>query len=121
VFPNGGAQISSRPHRPGVFYDDASGPTLERLCARLAEILGQPYTPRYLPYPVVFAAATTLQAAWSLFRLRGAPLILTNDVKAFGSRWQFSNKKLRHLGWAPRIGIDEGMEQAFAYFRDHGT
>jgi len=102
-----------------LVHDDASGPTLERLCARLAEILGRPYKPRHVPYAVVFAAAATLQAVWSLGRLQGAPLLLTNDVKSFGYRWQFSNKKLRHLGWAPRIGIDEGMEQAFAYFRDH--
>jgi nucleoside-diphosphate-sugar epimerase len=104
-----------------LVHDDASGPTLERLCARLAEILEQPFKPRYLPYAVVYAAAAALQFAWNVLPLKGPPLILTNDIKAFGYRWTFSNKKLRQLGWSPRIGIDEGMEQAFAYFRDVGS
>ena len=61
------------------------------------------------------AVDKTLIESWT-FRLKGAPPVLTNDVKSFGFRFRFSNAKLRALGWAPRIGIAEGMEQAFAYF-----
>jgi len=116
--------VSADPRAIGQGYlvhDDASGPTLERLCARLADILGKPFKPRHVPYAIVYAAAATLQSVWRTFNLKGAPLIFTNDIKAFGYRWTFSNKKLRQLGWSPRIGIDEGMEQAFAYFRDVGS
>jgi nucleoside-diphosphate-sugar epimerase len=98
-----------------LVHDDADGPTLEEVCARLAAILGRPFTPRHVPYPVALAAAATLQGAWRLLRLRGAPPLLTNDVKSFGFRFRFSNAKLRALGWSPRIGIAAGMEQAFAY------
>ncbi|MEO8602409.1 MAG: NAD-dependent epimerase/dehydratase family protein [bacterium] len=104
-----------------LVHDDTSGPSLERLCARLAEVLELPFKPRHVPYAVVYAAAATLQLAWTLLPLQGAPLILTNDIKAFGYRWQFSNKRVRHLGWSPSISIDEGMDQAFAYFREHGA
>ena len=99
-----------------LVHDDADGPTLEEVCARLAAILGRPLTPRYVPYAVALAAAAALQGVWRVLRLKGAPPVLTNDVKSFGFRFRFSNAKLRALGWAPRIGIAEGMEQAFAYF-----
>jgi 2-alkyl-3-oxoalkanoate reductase len=100
-----------------LVHDDADGPTLEQVCARLAEIVGKPFTPRYVPYAVAAAAAAAAQLAWSALPLQGAPPILTNDVKSFGHRWRFSNAKLRALGWTPRIGIDAGMQQAFDYFR----
>lgn len=99
-----------------LVHDGGGGPTLEEVCARLAAILGRPFRPRYVPYGVALAAAAALQGAWRLFRLRGSPPLLTNDVKSFGFRWEFSTRRLRDLGWAPRVGLDEGMAQAFAYF-----
>ena len=98
-------------------HDDADGPTLEEICARLAPIARQaahaalrpvrasPAPPRRPP-----------RAPGASFRLKGAPPVLTNDVKSFGFRFRFSNAKLRALGWTPRIGIAEGMDEAFAYF-----
>ena len=99
-----------------LVHDDADGPTLEELCARLAAVVGRPLRPRYVPYAVALAAAAALQGVWRVARLKGAPPVLTNDVKSFGFRFRFSNAKLRALGWSPRVGIAEGMEQAFAYF-----
>ena len=100
-----------------LVHDDADGPTLEQVCTELAESLGRPFRPRHVPYAVARAAAAALQGVWSALRLSGAPLLLTNDVKSFGHRWRFSNAKLRGLGWTPRIGIEDGMRQAFDYFR----
>jgi nucleoside-diphosphate-sugar epimerase len=103
-------------------HDHADGPTLEEVCARLAELLGKPFAPRYVPYGVALAAAATAQAAWRVLRLRGAPPVLTNDVKSFGFPWRFAGDKLgRELGWTPRVGIDDGMARAFEYFRDHAA
>ncbi len=99
-----------------LVHDDADGPTLEEVCARLAEILAVPFRPRYVPYPVALAAAAALQAAWRVLPLRGAPPLLTNDVKSFGRRWRFSNARLRALGWTPRLRTADGMAQAFAWF-----
>jgi nucleoside-diphosphate-sugar epimerase len=112
---------SSHPAAIGQGYlvhDGASGPTLEDVCARLAELLGKPFAPRYVPYGVALAAAAGAQGLWRLLRLRGTPPVLTNDVKSFGFQWQFAGDKLqRELGWSPRVGIGDGMERAFAYFR----
>ena len=113
------ALVSRAPAAVGQGYlvhDDADGPTLEQISARLASLLGKQLTPRYVPYRVIYAAAALAQGSWRVLRLKGAPPILTADVKAFGYRFRLSNAKLRALGWTPRIGIEEGMEQAFAYF-----
>jgi nucleoside-diphosphate-sugar epimerase len=99
-----------------LVHDGGGGPTLEELCARLAQIVGKPYRPRYVPYGVALGLASVLQGVWRLFGLRGFPPLMTGDVKAFGFRWEFSNARLRELGWAPRVGLEEGMRQAFAYF-----
>jgi nucleoside-diphosphate-sugar epimerase len=99
-----------------LVHDDADGPTLEEVGARLAALLGRPARPRYVPYGVAFAAAAAAQAVWRLCRLRGAPPVLTADVKAFGFRFRFATAKIRALGWTPRVGIVDGMHDAFAYF-----
>ena len=99
-----------------LVHDDADGPTLEELCGRLAAAVGRPFRPRYVPYGAALAGAALLQGVWRGLRLKGAPPLLTNDVKSFGHRFRFSNAKLRALGWTPRIGIDEGMQQAHAWF-----
>ena len=47
---------------------------------------------------------------------------MTNDVKAFGSQWRFSNDKARReLGWSPRVAIADGMNAALEYLRVSGT
>lgn len=101
-----------------LVHDDADGPTLEEVSARLATILRKPFKPRYVPYAAAFAAAAAAQAAWTILPLKGSPPVLTADVKAFGYPFRLSNARLRALGWTPRIGIAEGMEQAFAYFAE---
>jgi 2-alkyl-3-oxoalkanoate reductase len=99
-------------------YDGDDGPTLQEVCARIAGVLGRRPPRLHLPYGVAFAAATLSQWVWDLLSLRGAPLLLTADVKAFGSTWRFSNAKLRReLGWSPRVSTADGMDAALEYFR----
>jgi len=112
---------AERPEAVGqgyIVHDDTDGPTLEELCAAIAEALGVPPPRRHLPYGLVHAAARTLQALW---RLRGAsspPPLLTVDVKAFGMQFHLSSAKIRRdLGWAPRVPGDEGMRRALAGLR----
>lgn len=117
-------RVASAPSAVGEGYlvhDDAEGPTLEDVCARLAAILGKPFVPRYVPYGVMYAAAVATAAVWRVLRLRGGPPVLTADVKAFGVPFRFSTAKVRTLGWRPAIGIEAGMDQAFAWFARHVT
>jgi len=101
-----------------LIYDEDDGPTLETVCGRIAAIAGKPAPTRHVPYAVAFGAAWLAQSVWKVFRLRGAPLLFTNDVKAFGSQWHFSNDKARRaLGWSPRIATADGMNAALDYLR----
>jgi nucleoside-diphosphate-sugar epimerase len=101
-----------------LVHDGDDGPTLQAACARIAATLGKRPPTLHLPYGVALAAATLMQWVWHLLGLRSQPLLLTGDVKAFGSQWRISNSKLRReLGWTPRISIADGMEAALAYLR----
>jgi nucleoside-diphosphate-sugar epimerase len=96
-----------------IIHDDADGPTLQDVCARIAEALGKPPPTRHVPYSLALAAAWTLQKVWRIAGLRSTPPLLTVDVKAFGHRWHLSTNKARsELGWAPGTPVEEGMEMA---------
>jgi 2-alkyl-3-oxoalkanoate reductase len=102
-----------------LVHDGDDGPTLQEVCARIAAQGGKRPPTLHLPYAVAFGAAWLAQALWRALRLRGAPLLLTNDVKSFGSQWRLSNAKLRRdLGWTPRVSIADGMDAALAYLRE---
>lgn len=111
----------THPAAPGngyLVHDGDDGPTLQEVCARIAAQSGKPAPTRHMPYGVAFAAAWLSQRIWSALRLRGAPPLLTNDVKSFGTQWRISNAKLRRdLGWSPRVPIPDGMTAALEYLR----
>lgn len=102
-----------------IIHDDAAGPTLQEVCARIADLLGKPPPTRHVPYPVVYAAAWSLQQLWRFGRLRGTPPLLTVDVKAFGHRWDLHTERARlELGWAPRIPVHQAMDAAIRSLRE---
>jgi nucleoside-diphosphate-sugar epimerase len=102
-----------------LVHDGDDGPTLQEVCARIAGVIGKRSPTLHLPYGVAFAAAAAAQLAWRTLHLRGAPLLLTNDVKSFGWQWRIANAKLRDtLGWTPRVSVAAGMDAALASLRD---
>jgi len=101
-----------------LVHDGDGGPTLQEVCARIAAICGKRPPTLHIPYGVALGAASVAQRVWRALRLRGAPLLLTNDVKSFGSQWHISSAKLRReLGWTPRVSITDGMNAALEYLR----
>lgn len=113
--------VSTHPAAIGngyLVHDGADGPTLQAVCARIAAQMGKPAPTLHLPYPLAHGLAWSAQRVWRGLRLRGEPLLLTNDVKSFGSQWRFSNAKLcRELGWSPRVSISDGMDAALEYLQ----
>ena len=96
-----------------IVHDDSNGPTLQQVCARIANVLGKAPPTRHVPYSAAYAAAWTLQRIWRVARLRATPPLLTVDVKAFGLRWNLSTKKARReLGWSPKTPMAEAMDMA---------
>jgi len=101
-----------------LVHDGGGGPTLQEACARIAGTIGKRPPTLHVPYAVAYAAAWVAQGVWSALRLRGAPLLLTNDVKSFGSQWHIANDKVtRELGWTPRVSLADGMDAALEYLR----
>ncbi len=99
-----------------IVHDEADGPTMEEVCAQIANVIGCPPPTRHVPYPLAFAAATLAQSLWRWLGKKSTPPLLTVDVKAFGYQWNLSSQKIRkQLGWAPRVSTAEGMQQALRY------
>ncbi len=90
-------------------YDGDDGPTLQEVCARIAEAIGERPPTRHLPFGLALTVARLAQRF-----ARGEPFLRTVDVKAFGYDWKFSNAKLRSLGWHPSVSTEEGMRNAIA-------
>jgi nucleoside-diphosphate-sugar epimerase len=96
-----------------IVYDTLEGPTLEEVCGRIAARLGARKPGWRVPYALALAVARAAEIAWRAVGAESAPPLRSVDVKAFGAQWRFSNAKARReLGWAPRVGIDEGMARA---------
>lgn len=72
-----------------------------------------------LPTPVSLASAAVIQR---LMRLRpGDNDINPGAVRYFLRRGTYSIAKARDvLGWAPRVGVDEGLERTCAWLREAG-
>lgn len=98
-----------------LVHDGDGGPTLQEVCAEIARAHGTRPPTLHLPYRLALAAAAVSQLVWRTFRLRGAPPLLTADVKAFGVPWRLSTDKIRALGWVPRIAVADGMAAAIRY------
>ncbi len=102
-----------------IVHDEADGPTMEEVCARIAAVIGRKAPTLHVPYALAFAAAKATQTLWRWLGIKSPPPLLTVDVKAFGFQWHLSTQKIRHqLGWAPRVSTEQGMEQALRYLAE---
>jgi nucleoside-diphosphate-sugar epimerase len=96
-----------------LVHDGDHGPTLQDVCGQIADRIGVRRPTRHLPYGAAFAAAWLLQGAWKLLGTKHPPPLLTVDVKAFGTQWHLSNRRVREeLGWRPRVASEAGMRAA---------
>ncbi len=93
-------------------YDGDDGPTLQEVCARIADAIGGRRPTRHIPFFAALLAAKFAQRS-----VGGEPWLRTADVKAFGYDWNFSNAKLMGLGWQPRVSTEDGMRRAIEALR----
>ena len=108
--------VATDPRAAGQGYlcHDGTSITLRDFCERIADAVGAP-PPRFvIPRWAAHLCAVAMESAWRILRLRGRPLLTTYIVKNLGARLQFSIEKVGRLGFAPRIGFDEGFAATLA-------
>jgi nucleoside-diphosphate-sugar epimerase len=82
----------------------------------LLAALGQPRVTRRVPLGAAAALGAACEAAWALLRLRGEPP-MTRFLAAELARdhWFDISAARRDLGYAPRIGMEEGTAALVAH------
>ncbi len=102
-----------------IVHDEADGPTMEEVCARIAAVIRKQAPTLHVPYALAFVAATATQTLWRWLSIKSTPPLLTVDVKAFGFQWHLSAQKIRRqLGWTPRVSTEHGMQLALRYLAE---
>lgn len=110
-----------QPAALGRTYILASGEhtTLNRLVAEIARALGLGPPRLRLPFWPLYAAAATCEALCRPLRID--PPLHRRRVKFFVNNRAFSIARARdELGFAPRIGVEEGVRRTVAWYRAQG-
>lgn len=97
---------------PGRAYyvaDDGTR-TLREFLTALAGTQGVDLGTRNMPSVVARPLARAVEATWRTLRLRGAPPIVRFSVDMMSSSVTVKTDRARkELGWAPVVGVDEGL------------
>jgi ornithine--oxo-acid transaminase len=109
---------------PGQAFNVTDGldVTWRQFTDGLATGLGAPSVRLTLPYGAARGLGRTLEGGYRMLRrttpLDMPPLLSRAAVDLLGRDQAFSNRKAREvLGWAPRIGYDDGLEQTVRWLR----
>jgi nucleoside-diphosphate-sugar epimerase len=94
------------------------GPITQRAYFDLwAEACGVRPARRRVPYPLVWAGATVLEAHGRILRRKKPPLISRYATWLMGRRLVYSTEKARtHLGWAPALSYQESIERTVRWY-----
>jgi nucleoside-diphosphate-sugar epimerase len=109
---------------PGQAFNVTDGldVTWRQFTDGLAAGLGAPRVRLSLPYRSARGLGWTLEGGYRVLRratpLDVPPLLSRAAVDLLGRDQTFSNRKAREvLGWAPRIGYDDGLAQTVRWLR----
>ena len=88
------------------------------LFTRFARALGVRPPRLSVPFPVAYAVAAGLEAAWTLARAPDAPILTRYRILVAARDCSFRSAKARRLlGYAPAVGLDEGIRRTVAWYR----
>ena len=93
--------------------------TQEELLRAVAEEIGAKPPTIHVPYSVLYAAAFAAEHVAMIPGYRGNPVVTRMGVTLFGADNRHSIEKARaELGYAPRVGLREGVRLAGAWYRE---
>lgn len=111
--------VAAERGEPGRSYTawDGNAVPFSDYFARIAEIAGAP-GPRKLPKPLLELIGA---AAELVSKLRGEPPAFTSRAPTFvDRRGTASTERIRTLGWAPEVDLDEGLRRSAEWARAEG-
>jgi nucleoside-diphosphate-sugar epimerase len=110
-----------KPEAIGQVYNltDGDKVTKRKFFQTIADGLGLPRPRRKVPLFVAKIIARVLEWRARRIGMKHAPRLTQARLKLFGLNLDFSIEKAqRELGYAPKIGFDEGMKETLAWFKE---
>jgi nucleoside-diphosphate-sugar epimerase len=107
------------PGSVGEAYNVTSmGPITQRQWLNLfADACHAPHPSRHVPYGLLFAIATGIEAACRLIRRRRPPVITRYATWLMGRDLSYSTAKAEQkLGWRPAVGYRESIERTVRWY-----
>lgn len=100
---------------------DGTNATWEDYVSRFAAALGYRRPRINLPFPLAMGIARAMEAPHRVLRLSGRPLLTRHAVYLLGVDQEYPVEKARRvLGFAPGVGLEEGIERSAAWLRQLG-
>ena len=92
--------------------------TWRELFTRFSDALGAPLPRLSVPYPLALATATAMEVVWSLVGSSSPPPLTRYRVLLAGNDCRFVSAKARRLlGYAPLVGLEEGIRRTVGWYR----
>lgn len=116
-------QASTRDEAVGQAFNIADGTkaTWRDYLSRFAAALGRRRPWINLPFPVAMSIARAMEFPYTHFNLGGRPLLTRHAVYLLGLDQEFPIEKARRvLGFAPTIGLTEGIDRSVAWLKASG-
>lgn len=98
----------------GYIVGDGLGVTLGMFVEELARQAGLPPPRASIPFSLTYAAAAASELLARATRSQKRPLMTRYAIRSVACGMRFSSAKVRELGWAPRVGLSEGVARTLA-------
>lgn len=90
--------------------------TLREYMNMIAKQLGAPPVTKTVPYSLAKNIAFILELTGKLTGRKKPPMISRYAIWLMGRRIQFSNEKIKRLGWHPTVDYTEGIKKTVRWF-----
>lgn len=98
--------------------EDGSAPTWGELVGMIAKELGVKMPWLSMPYSIAWSVAGLMEILWKACPLPGEPLLTRYRIKVASYDLVFTSKKIRELlGFAPRIGLEDGIKKTVEWYK----